>query len=206
MSTLSQMRSRIADDLDRTDLSSQIDTAINRAIRYYASKEFWFNQTTGTFVTTASQKAYGTTDGLPSDIASVTYVEISINDTDYRLTPRTYAYIQEIDPSTYIGDPDDYAWFENKMYLYPVPDASYTVTVSYAKSYVEMTTDGASNDFTTEAEDLIESRARWWINSRIIHDDDDALRSKALEMDALQSLYGRTENLVMSKRIKPTDF
>lgn len=206
MSTLSEMRARIADDLDRSDLSSQIDTAINRAIKHYRYKNFWFTQSSGSFVTVASQKAYGTGDGLPSDILEIDYVEISINDTDYRLSPRSYAYIEEVDPSIYTGDPDDYAWYQNKMYLYPVPDASYTVTVSYSKSYDELATDAATNDFTTDAEELIEARARWWLYSRVIKDYDSSQVARADEADALLSLQAITEKLTTSKRLKPTNF
>ncbi len=206
MSSLSEVRARIADDLDRSDLSSQIDKAINRAIRHYRHKSFWFTQTTGTFVTVSGQKAFGTSDGLPSDILEIDYVEIAINNTDYRLTPRSYAYIQEVDPSVYTGDPDDYAWYASKMHLYPVPDASYTVTVSYSKSYDEMTTDAATNDFTTDAEELIEARARWWLYRRVIKSPQDADMAKGDEVEALVALTSQTEKLVTAKRIKATYF
>lgn len=206
MSTLSEMRARIADDLDRSDLSTQIDKAINRAIRHYAYKTFWFTQTTGTFVTVANKKSYGISDGLPSDIKEIDYAKIRINDTDYELTKRTYAYIEQVDPSIYTGDPDDYAWYAEKMHLYPVPDSSYNVTVSYSRSYTEMTSDAATNDFTTEAEELIESRVRWWIYSRVIKDYEAANIAKANENEARLVLEAETERLTTSQRLKPINF
>lgn len=205
MATLSELRTLIADDIDRSDLSSQIDDAINVAIDQYADKYFWFKQGTGTFVTVASQKSYGTGDGLPSDIGEVDYVEININNTDYRLEPRTYAYVQEVDPSTYIGDPDDYAWYENKIYLYPVPDASYTVTVSYVKTYSELATDGASNDFTTSAKYLIRSKAKTFLYRNTIHDIEKEATAERNVAEALKVLESRTEKLTTG-RTKPTYF
>lgn len=206
MSTLSQMRSRIADDLDRSDLSTQIDKAINRAIKYYESYNFWFKETVGTFTTTPSKKSYSASDGIPSDIAQIHYMEVKIDDRDRRINPRTYAYIEDVDPSLYEGYPSSYAWYQEEILLYPVPDETYTVTVSYVKTYSELSTDTDSNDFTTDAEDLIESRATWWVNSRVIKDYEAASVAKAEESEALAALRTKTEKLVMSKRIRPVEF
>jgi len=208
MSTLAQMRSRIADDLNRSDLSSQIDKAINRAIRhYYNSQRFWFNETTGTFVTIANQESYGTVDSVPSDILSMNYMRLTISSTNKPEIPKkTYQEIQMMNSGASIGQPIYYAWYQNKIWFYPLPDQVYTVTVSYQKSYAVLSADSDTNDFTVEAEDLIESRASWWINKRVLKNDKDAALSKIEEQEALGALQKRTCDIVSTGQIAITEF
>lgn len=208
MSTLAQMRSRIADDLNRTDLNTQIDVAINRAIEYYYKGfRFWFNEKTATFNTVANQVNYGSADSIPTDMMEIDFVKIAFASTDNEeLIPRTYDYIQQANVGSYAGRPADYAYYKENFWLYPVPSQAWTVTVSYAKSYTDLSADADTNDFTEEAEDLIESRAEWWLYKRIIKDYDLAQASKAEELEALSTLISETERIVKSGFVRPTVF
>lgn len=97
MSTYAQMQAKIADDLNRSDLTTQIQREINRAIRKYASMPFWFSSTSANFTTANGQWSYDTADGLPSNIRIVDYLRVNqstptINTTGgvadtYTLTP-----------------------------------------------------------------------------------------------------------------------
>lgn len=208
MATLAQMRTNIADYLNRSDLNTQINLAINRAIKfYYRNYRFWFNETTATFNTVASQAAYGTADGAPSDMLKRDLVQITINANQIiELTPRTYKWVQDRNISNVVGTPTDYAYYQSKFYLYTPPDAVYVVTVSYVKSYSELTVDSDSNDFTNNAEDLIESRACWWIYNKILHNKDLAEEAKSDENDALNALVKQTQRLIGTGRLTPTTF
>lgn len=207
MSTLQQMRSRIADDINRTDLNSQIDKAINRAITHYEKNRFFFNETTGLFSTINGQASYGTADGLPSDIKEIDVATITLSSTFIpTLTRRTYQYIQKYNIGNILGQPYDYAWYQGKLYLYFTPNNVWPVTLSYQKSYGTLSADSDTNDFLTYAEDLIESRASWWVYTRILKDRDSANDSKAEEMDALASLLGKTDKLISTGRITASDF
>jgi len=77
MSTYAQMQAKIADDLNRSDLTSQIQREINRAIRKYASMPFWFSSTSANFTTANGQWSYDTADGLPSNIRIVDYLRVN---------------------------------------------------------------------------------------------------------------------------------
>lgn len=207
MSTLTQMRSRIADDLNRSDLNTQIDKAINRAIVYYAKDRFWFNETTGTVATVASTQAYGTAQSLPTDILAIDTVKITISSTDKPvLTPRTYQWLQDTDQNAITGQPTDWAWYKSSLYLYPTPNAAWTVTLSYMKSYSELSADADTNDWTTSAEDLIEARARWWLYSRVIMDYDAANVAKSEENDVLYAMRVKTGSLLSTNYIRPVSF
>lgn len=208
MSTFSEMKSAIADYLSRSDLTSQIGDAINRAISHYQSTRFWFNEGTGTFSTVASQQSYTAANMSITDIAKIDSVQCTVNGSKYTLTPRTYNYIIDVNTSSTstTGQPCDWAFYGEKLWFYPTPDAVYTITLSYQNAYSDLSADSDSNDFTTYAEDLIEARALWWIYSRVIKDRDSALASKQDELDALFSLSKRTSSMLKSGSLRPTSF
>jgi hypothetical protein len=206
MSTFAQMRAVIADDLDRSDLSTQINRAINRAIKYYEKEPFWFKETVGTFSTTATTKIY-TTSTIPTDISEIDYMEVVVSGNDYKLTEKTYNEIEEMDISHQGGIPEYYAYYDESIYLYPIPDDTYTVRISYTKTYTELSGDSDTNDWTTEAEDLIEARALWTIYARTIKDDEEANKYKGIEQDALETLRSKTEQYSGgNSTIRSTDF
>jgi len=79
MSTYLQMRSKIEDDLNRTDLTTQVNREINRAIRKYAREPMWFSAKKLNFSTAINQQYYDSADGLPSDIRIVNFVRLNQN-------------------------------------------------------------------------------------------------------------------------------
>ena len=207
MATWDTLIARIADDLNRSDLNTQIGVAINRAIAHYQSEETWFNQTTDTVTTVATQESYGTADGLASDIVQIDLVQCTDSGgNQYPLTPRTWSYLRTLqsDPTGLTGLPADWAWYQEKLYLYPTPDAAYTVTIWYIKSYADLAT-GESNDWTTEHEalDLIEARATWWVASRLLKDYERASAAKQEEGEALQRLIIRSNRAITRGTIRP---
>ncbi len=208
MSTLAQMRSRIADDMMRSDLSTQIDLAINRAIEYYYNDGgFWFDETTGTFATIVGQETYGTADGLPSDIGEIDFVRITLSSTNKpELLPRSYPWIQKNNIGSAQGVPSDYAWYQNKIYLYLIPNAVNTVTLSYRKTYAVLSADPDTNNYTTYAQDLIEARAQWWLYDRVLFDDARAATMKKHEEDAYRVLMNRDEALTSNGEVEATGF
>lgn len=208
MSTLAQMRSRIADDLDRSDLSTQIDEAINRAIEYYEKERFYFSETTGTFTTVASQESYSSSDAaFIANIAEIDLIRITFSSTDKReIKSETFGYVQLLNDDASIGRPTRWAWYQGKIYFAPIPNDAWTATVFYQKKYSELSLDADTNDFTAEAEDLIESRARAWIYARVIKDVDQAQIAKAEESEAINALREKTRKLTSSNKVTPSSF
>lgn len=190
MSTFAEMQSRIADDLNRTDLTTQIKKAINRAISHYSNEEFWFAETYSTFNCVADQETYGTVDGLPTDLRDIVLLQVTISGSDYILNRRSISYVREQDPSNNSGQPTDYAFFQQKIYLYPIPDDEYTIKIFYKKDYADLSATSDTNDFTTipEAEELIENRAEWWLATRLLRDKELAELAKLNEQEALTVL------------------
>lgn len=187
MATLADMRSRIADDINTTAYNTQIDLAINRAIKHYAKDDFWFTEATDTFTTVADQKIYTSADSIPTDIAEFITTEVTDTD-DSELIFKPFEYLERQYQTSTTGLPHYYHYYDETFYLYPTPDAAYTVKVYYRKLYTDLSADGDTNDFLVHANDLIEARARKWIAARILMDYDMARVAGIEEDEALLSL------------------
>ncbi len=206
MTTFSVIKSRIADDLNRDDIATQIGIAINRAIKFYETEKFFFNEGRTTFSTVANQQTY--TEAQMSATAGVKvidYASISISNTNQELQPITYQELQRKDISGLAGYPDYVAIYNKTLYMYPKPNSTWTVTLSYQPSYDELSADADTNAFITHAADLIEARARWWISSRITKDKEEAQDAKTEEIEALYALRRKTMNLLSTGLIEPCE-
>ncbi|MCK5015972.1 MAG: hypothetical protein KAS32_02780 [Candidatus Peribacteraceae bacterium] len=195
MADLQTMRATIANYLANNSISSEIDLAINRAIGHYSKQRFVFNMATATMSTVKSQESYGTSDGLPSNIQKIDLVTGLINGSDLIIEPTQFTDIQYYNSrTTTIGIPYEYALYEQKMWISPIPNDAYVLTIYYVKGYDSLALDMSSNDFTTYAEDLIEGRAVWWLNSMVLDNDEGAARAKRLEQEALAELRDEYDN------------
>lgn len=194
MSSLSDTRSKIADYLNRNDLNSQIDTAINRAIDFYETFQFWFQQGTDTFSTVSGQESYGTGDGLPSNISDINVAQYTLSSGDFKMHRVSFDEFQLLNPSHNQGQPINYSWWNDKLYIDPVPDQAYTITLWYWKNYPDMTANDDTNDFLDHASDLIEARVMWSISSLLLRQFDVANQYKQMESEALFPLQKQTIN------------
>ena len=209
MATFLDVQNNIADYLNRSDLTNQIKTAINRAIAAYSTHDFYFTQTgPTTFNTIASQEAYAVADGIPDYIREIAYFRLTSGGSYSQLNPRTLVYIQQNNPNSNPGRPINYALWGKKIYLNPIPDAIYVMTLWYRRTYVEMTVGSDTNDFTTNIEglNLIEAKALWWLNTYIIKDKDGAAENLEMESNALSVLSTIGNNFQATERLHPTDF
>ena len=209
MSDLQTMRARIADYINRSDLNTQIDLEINRAIEHYAKKNrFWFNETTGTFNTVSGQLIYTSSDSIPSIIREIDFVKIALVATtnNIELTEKSYEWIQhQVVNTSSTGTPAHYAYYKENFYIYPIPGAVYTITVSYVKGYAALTA-AQSNDFTTNAEDLIEARAMRMVYDFLLKNEKMADRCAIKEAEELVNLQGETQRLIATGKVNPTSF
>lgn len=202
MSDLQTMRAAIEDDLLNDSLSSQIDLSINRAIKYYQQYRFTFNTASTTLNTVASQESYGTSDGFPSDFLKSDVLIANINSSLITVRPITFNLLRDYNAQSSEGAPYDFSIYQNKIWLSPIPDKAYTLTFYYLRSYSTLVNNTDSNDFTDNAEDLIESRAEWWLYLRKLHDNQAAQAVKAMEMEALRDLQREYKNQVSTGKLQ----
>lgn len=137
MTTFSAMQTRIADDITRSDLTTQIANAINDAIKTWEGVRFAFNEKRYLIRTVPSQEYYDLSgSGLLNFDASVTdtgemVLEIdsitnTVSNFPYPLRERTQQWFDRYQslPSQYTGQPDSYGIYGNQLRLFPIPDGS----------------------------------------------------------------------------------
>ena len=209
MATFEEMQTRIADDLNRplADFTTQIKKAINRAVEFYEKERFWFNENVWSFSASSGIEHVAFSAAVTTDLKEIDEVTLTRSATDiYPMDAILYSDFRKLatsGTSNSQGAPFEYALFRNTWFFYPIPDQNYTVHVYGQRGYATLSASGDTNDFTAEAEDLIEARARWWLYQRVLKDVANASLAKAEEAEALSSLREKTVNLISTGRIKP---
>jgi hypothetical protein len=212
MSTLSTMKSRIAAELCRTDLTSLIATAIQDAIDAYTDERFHFAESRAiTFSTSDGQEFYDSDDA--ASIATINVIDYAVvyvgND------PHTLRYERPEDMEhlsvngTQEGTPWSYTWYGDQIRLYPVPDQAYTVRIGAAVKVAAPATDGeASNPWMTYAERLIRSRAKYELALHVLKDEALAATMAQGVTEAFDQLKSRTNQLTQASRgrVRAMDF
>jgi hypothetical protein len=168
--TLAELKARIAAELHRSDLASQIAYAIGDAVAFYQSKRFRFNEARATFSTVAGTEFYGTTI-IPTDIAQIDSVTVKVNGRQVQLPAWSFLLMEQIRTTTNSrSQPWTWSWWGDQIRLYPVPDAAYVVTLSYLQKIDQPAADGDSNAWTTDAAALIRHAAKRMVLSEFAED------------------------------------
>ena len=202
------MQSRIADDLDRTDLNTQIKLAINRSIEFFETEPFWFKEASSSFSAVINQEeyVYGT-GSVPSDVQMIDIMERQYNGSKTTMTEITPFEIEAKQSLQATGIPDEFAQYQNRFKLYPIPNQSgITILIKYTKNYTTLVSDSSTNDWLTYAEDLIEARSRWWLNMRVIRDQNAAADDERQVAIALDALRTKNTQKTGQGRVIPTYF
>lgn len=187
--SLSTLKARIASELHRSNLTSEIALAISSAIRFYRSKRFEFNEKQASFNTVASQEAY-TTATIPSDIGAIDSLRATVNGRVCVLEPITLHELQERNSTaTLTGAPSAFAFYAQSIFLAPVPDAAYQVSASYQQRKAEPANDADDTTvWTNEAEPLIRARAKMLIYRDVTRDTAGMQLAQMAEAEALAML------------------
>ncbi len=211
MTTYGTMQDRIADELDRSDLTTQIKRSIQSAIAHYQTQRFWYNETRNiSFATVDGTEFYGSSSD--SDIPNVLFfdaLKIAINSTNkYDLKRAPYSELDSDSQSITLdeGQPVKYAYYAKQIRLYPIPDASYSVYGSAVMSLGDLSLTTDTNNWMTDGEALIRSRAKWDIYTHIIRDPELAQAMKQAELDELREMIAATNSRKATGTLTATEF
>jgi hypothetical protein len=209
MATLGTMKTRIASELDRSDISSQIASAIEDAIAIHERERFWFNVGRDlTFSTVDGQRIYTTADGswIPN-IVDIDAMFVTVSGQNRELVRADPAWLEYLtDSSSQESSPYHYAYFAKSIQLYPVPDAVYTVRALGHYRLTALSGDEDTNAWTTEAEQLIRRTAKAIIALDVTDDKQEAVLLDPVIQAHLQELRAETSRRTSKGRIKPTEF
>jgi len=210
MTTLALLKAEIADDIDRTDLATQIGSEIDRAIRYYQRTRFYFNETRdSTFSTVANQKIYTSSDSadIPKfiDIDQLCVMDGTSPSELWPIEVGEWELLTASGSST--GRPCNWCYFNRSIYLYPIPDQAYTGRITgHIMKDAPTAEDEAGNVWMTEAFDLIRARVCAQLGQRKLRDPLLVQAHRPAEMDELARLNAETNSRVGTGFITPTEF
>lgn len=173
--TLALMKARIASELRRSDLTTQIADAINDAIAEYQKERFRFSDidpaAPPTFVTVAGQSVYGAAaNPIIASLLAFDYLFIISGAQLLQLeqdTPENLHRLIQIGTSQ--GLPLSWAYEGNSIILYPVPNQVYTLQLGADLSIGAPATDGeVNNKWMTDCERLIRARAKFELATHVL--------------------------------------
>lgn len=185
MTTLATMKSRIASELRRSNITTQIASAIETAIESYRHERFWFSETREiTFDTVANQWQYDSSDNANLGlILRWDYVLAQIGDEYYTLMPMSPEQIETLNGAgDFLGQPLNWGFYNDQFLIYPIPVDVYPIRIGGMIAKASPAADDeAGNPWMTSAEKLIRCRAKFELYTHVL-------------MDAVQAAYFSPEN------------
>ena len=205
MSTFLTMKTRIQDELQRgSRLTSQIESAIISALRFYKRYKFRFN-IARTTTTLSPDVEY---IDLPSDfIEADTMVLQKDSELDF-MEERSHFWIdREKQWTSYRSRPYVYAVQADELRLYPTPDSgSYSLVMTYHYELSEPTSDSFTSAWFTDGEELIRTHAKVDLLESVIRGPesmDEAGRLRLRETEVLKQLRVEYKRSQSSGRLTP---
>lgn len=218
--TLLDMRIRIASELKRSDLTSEITDAINDAIAEYQKVRLRFNETVPavaqTFPSKAANPVYTSADN--PNIGSnyyIDYLNVLIGTTWAKMERRTPEEIRLLLMSgQQAGPPSDFAYEGNQIIIYPAaPNTSYTFLIGGHFMYAAPASDNETGNYwMTDAERLIRSRAKYELAVHVTGNDKMAAAMSPYSSApgaaywALVSLKGEANKVQSTGRVRAMRF
>jgi hypothetical protein len=228
---LATMVSRIAAEMRRPDLAlaaatvgnpngNAIRLAIATAINEYQKQRFRFSDaavdpSTPSFLTVSGRSIYTSADSpLISSMYLIDYINIQIANTMQELVRGTPEQLHiDIQINNQSGFPSVYAYENNSLLLYPVPDIAYNMFIgAHINVDAPVSDSSVNNPWMTDAELLIRSRAKYEIYKHVLRNDKMAL---AMSPDpdengeaykAYKSLKAVGNKITGRGRVKPMKF
>jgi len=196
--TLGQVKARIADELDRADLTSQIGLAIDDAISEAAQNRFWFNEVRGLLVPLyAGQEYYGSDEF--SAMTEIDAVYLSINGQRRNLYPANDLELNQWrDGTAADGEPYRWARYGSSLRLYPTPRITYSLYVDGVSRLPPLINDAQANAWTNEGEKLIRAIAKRELLANVIRDFDEAQAQQQLVANAQKELVNKSYDRMAS--------
>jgi hypothetical protein len=185
MTLLSDLTADIADDIDDTsgEYGAQILKAVQGAQRDCERSTYYFNETRDvTFSTVIGQQIYDSTANanIPTLVhIQRAYITDGGGQIDFLrlITPDLMELLSDSSAAT--GEPYNYTYFAQKIRIYPIPDAVYTIRLQLGPYRLSVLSNPSDNNaWLDEAYDLMKARAKYRLYKNSLKDP--ALAAEAL--------------------------
>src|SRR5262245_52679630 len=157
MPAFGDLKAQIANDLRRSNLPSEIQTAVLDAIRDHETERFWWNETAiYTLDTIAGQEEYTIALQPPIlEFIKIDWLRAQVGNTWYDVIRYPMDDIERLYSSPSSGQPYDFGYHGNTIRLYPTPDNVYPIRISGHYRLIELVNDADSNEWTNAGKNLI---------------------------------------------------
>ncbi len=194
--TLADMRTRIMDELQRTDLAGQINNAITEAADYFRRDAFFRNDAQDSSTTTvAGTSVYA----APADVVEIRQLAITVSNTKYPLRLRSWEYINAEDSNAAApvqGPPVEYAVnlpaSGMSIRLFPTPNGAYRLQYDYIQIIPAPALDGDSNFWTMEGREMVRAYAKYLLRMNLLNDPQSAQIDKEMADQYFRKLKQET--------------
>jgi hypothetical protein len=88
------------------------------------------------------------------------------------------AQLDDLATTATAAKPTHWSYFGSNIRLYPIPDAVYAMAVSYTQRLTNLSADGDTNAWTSDAFDLIKAEAKLILALEVLHDLEMAQRMR----------------------------
>lgn len=202
MSTFQQLQDRITGDyLNRTDLNSETQRAIQAAVRKYERKRFWFNETATSVACVASQSYVA----VPSNFLELDLLQVTDSSANVELIEKDLKWIRRANTVPTHGIPTHFTIYQNRIELFPIPDSAYSLPIYYLHKYPALSAGSDTSEWTSAVEDVIVYHATKLMWATVLRNSEQANIYQSLEQEALISILAEKEQRQLTS-IKPTRF
>ena len=166
MSTYGTMRSRIASEMKRGDISASatcVGRAIMSSIAFWEHKRFDFNEFSGQDFTASASTTYVPFSQIGINVLKVDTLKAIIGSRDYPLIARSFRQMNDVDAGQWFGYPDYYALRGSDLRLYPPPNDDFAMRMSGIQQLTDVSlnaSNAATNSWMVEAEEMIRLKAK----------------------------------------------
>ena len=200
--TLGDLKARIADEIARADLTSQIALAIDDAIDEAASHRFWFNEVRGVFFPLVPGQEYYASEDIDA-MVEIDDLWISVNGQRRNLRPVSDAEIDCWSNGTPPqGEPYCYSRNGNSLRFHPIPQQAYVLSFDGSTKFTPFQDDTDWNAWTTQGERYVRALAKRNLYANVIRDREEAQNHDALATRYREDLTAATYDRVATREMR----
>jgi hypothetical protein len=164
----SDIRTRIADNINRSDIPDTAGGLIDRWIndsqrRICRAFNFAFMEAEADTALVVGQRNYGLPDASGSDLRFKTEISLEIIDANSNRVKLKRIFKQDAEwkdrykDTTETGTPANYSLQKGQIYLYPIPDAALTMNLEYYGYLDDLSADADTNSLVSDYPEALEA-------------------------------------------------
>lgn len=211
MTSRSDIEAQIADDLARSDLSTQITNGVNAAIRAYRFERLGFNEAYRVTATASISVDFLALSDVSVRFRKIDRLRLIRDAGDYLdLYRRDYDWIMSRQDPRVLSMPIEYAVYNNTIQFDCIADQTYTLLLDGVKELGTGTTAsfsaGDASAWFNDARELVRHRAKREVYAHVLKDMELASAAASAEKDAYNILKAELGEVATTGLLRPTEF